>query len=806
MPRYVCVHGHFYQPPRENPWLESIEAQHSAYPYHDWNERINAECYAPNASSRILDARDRIIRIVNNYARISFNFGPTLLAWLADFAPDTYAGVIEADRQSVRRFSGHGSALAQPYNHMIMPLANARDKRTQTLWGLRDFERRFGRAPEGMWLPETAVDLATLEVLAEHGIRFTVLAPHQASAIRLIDSAEWRDVSGGRVDTRRAYVQKLGSGREIAIFFYDGPASRAVAFEDLLRNGERFAQRLLSLFEPSAEGAQLANIATDGETYGHHHRHGDMALAYALHQIDESSGVSLTNYGEFIERNPPEYEVRIAETTSWSCAHGVERWRSNCGCSTGGERGWDQEWRAPLREALDWLRDTLAPLYEAAATELLVDPWAARDDYSDVVRARSRPSMAEYFKRHAARPLSESEQVRVLELLELQRHAMLMFTSCGWFFNDLAGIETVQVLQYAGRSIQLAQQLFGGGIEEEFLQRIGRARSNQPELGDGRRIYETHVRPAMVDLLRVASHYAVSSMLGNGEDERIYCYTVELQHHARRRTHEAGLFVGHAKITSMITLQADVVTFAVLHFGSHNVTGGIRRFRGDSDYALLATELVGAFDQSDTARVVQLLARFPEYTFSLKSLFADRQREILDRLIEAPLVEAETMYRSIYQRDVSLMRFLVDLGQPIPRAFRLAAEYILNVELRRAFDVAQLDLGHANALMEEAAELKIPLDDPLISFTIQRALERLAQEFRERPDDVDTLNDLAQLAAAAKSLPFEIDRWKVQDMFYEMVQNLYPARVDRARAGDADAEQWVQLFSAVGEQLAVAVE
>ncbi|HWV58185.1 MAG TPA: DUF3536 domain-containing protein, partial [Longimicrobiales bacterium] len=399
MDRYVCIHGHFYQPPRENPWLERIELQDSAYPYHDWNERINVECYARNGASRILDARDRIIEIVNNYGRISFDFGPTLLVWLEENDPDTYRSILEADRESQRRFSGHGSAMAQAYNHMILPLANPGDRRTQIYWGIRDFRHRFGREPEGMWLPETAVDLDVLEALVAAGIRFTVLAPHQAKRIRQIGRDEWQDVTGGRIDPSRAYRQYLPSGKHIDLFFYDGPISRAVAFEGLLRNGERFASRLVGAFSHDRDWPQLSHIATDGETYGHHHRHGEMALSYAIRHIESHRLAKLTNYGEYLELYPPTHEVEILENTSWSCAHGVERWRSDCGCSTGGQPGWTQAWRQPLRAALDWLRDTLAPRYAEAAAEVFHDPWGARDRYIDVILDRSRDNVDRFLAR-----------------------------------------------------------------------------------------------------------------------------------------------------------------------------------------------------------------------------------------------------------------------------------------------------------------------------------------------------------------------------------------------------------------------
>lgn len=427
MQRFVCIHGHFYQPPRENPRSGEIEEQPSASPYHDWNERVTAECYAPNASARILDPEGHVVRRLNNYSRISFNFGPTLLAWMEAKAPEVYAAVLAADRESRERFSGHGSALAQPFNHTILPLSTRRDKEIQIRWGLADFRRRFGREPEGVWLPEAAVDLESLDLLAAAGIRFTLLAPGQAK-------------SEGAFDTTLPYRVGLPSGRSIAVFFYDGVLAQAVAFGGILHDGEHFVDRLTRSFREE-QRPQLIHLATDGESYGHHHRFGEMALAYALDQLEGS----LTNYGEFLARFPPEREVGIHENSSWSCAHGVERWRSDCGCHTGGGPGWNQAWRAPLREAFDLLRDELAG--------------------------------------------------KTGETSELERCLQLMYTSCGWFFSDLAGIETIQCLRYAGRAIELAEAQFGPGIEERFLAILETAHSNRAEEGSGRQIYERHVLP-----------------------------------------------------------------------------------------------------------------------------------------------------------------------------------------------------------------------------------------------------------------------------------------------------------------------
>ncbi|MBI3322296.1 MAG: DUF3536 domain-containing protein [Candidatus Omnitrophica bacterium] len=480
MMRFVCIHGHFYQPPRENPWLEEIEAQPSAHPYHDWNERITAECYGPNAWA-------------GNYARISFNFGPTLLSWMERKQPRVYQGILEADRESRQRFSGHGSAIAQAYNHMIMPLANSRDRLTQVVWGVRDFERRFGRKPEGMWLPETAVDTGTLEALAGQGIAYTVLAPHQARRVRQ-PGGEWQDVDGEKVDTTAAYTAPLPSGRRIHLFFYQGPVSRAVSFEGLLREGKQLAHRMEGAFARDKEGPQLVHIATDGENYGHHHHFGEKALSVCLLALEVEGKARLTNYGEFLAAHPPSQEVEIAEKTSWSCSHGIDRWWSDCGCRAGKHPHWNQAWRTPLRNALDWLRDMAAPLYEAGAGGLLKDPWAARDRYIDVVMDRSADSVERFFSEQAAQRLSEPERVAALKLLELQRNAMLMYTSCGWFFDDLAGIEAVQVLQYAARVIQLGEEMFSQPLEPGFLKILSEARSNAHGNPDGRQVWEHSVR------------------------------------------------------------------------------------------------------------------------------------------------------------------------------------------------------------------------------------------------------------------------------------------------------------------------
>ncbi|HSA94168.1 MAG TPA: DUF3536 domain-containing protein [Terriglobales bacterium] len=807
MERYICIHGHFYQPPRENPWLEAIEIQDSAYPYHDWNERITAEAYAPCAVSRILDGEQRIVEIVNNYSRISFNVGPTLLSWMEEKAPEVYQRILTADAESQRHFGGHGSAMAQPYNHMILPLANRRDRQTQIRWGLADFRRRFGREPEGMWLPETAVDLETLDLLAEQGIAFTVLSPHQAQRVRPLGTDIWQEVGQGSVDPSHAYRVLLSSGRSIAVFFYDGPISRAVAFEKLLSKGENLAWRLLAAFSDERTSPQLVHIATDGETYGHHHPHGDMALAYALHSVETSGQARLTNYSEFLERHPPTHEAQIFENSSWSCAHGVERWRSDCGCNSG-RTGWNQQWRAPLRAALDWLRDELAEPFEEAARNLLRDPWAARDGYIEVLLDRSRENTAQFLARHSTRELTPEQKTRALKLLELQRHAMLMYTSCGWFFDELSGIETVQVMQYAGRAVQLAEELFGDHVEEQFLRRLECAKSNLSEHGDGRQVYEKWVKPAIVDLQKVGAHYAVSSLFENyGESTRTYCYAVERQDYRLFTAGKTRLALGRARVTSEIHWEAEDLTFGVLHLGDQNVSGGVRGYRGEEAYRELVDGAVEAFEHGEVQEVSRIVDRsFGLGTYTLKLLFRDEQHKILRIILGHGLRDAEAAYRHVYENYASLMAFVSTLGMAQPRRFALAGEFTLNADLESALSRERLDRAHVQALLDAVRRTGIPLHSAALEFALRRNLEAIARRFREQPQEVERLAALDDAVDLAQSLPFEVNLWLAQNLYYEVMRETYPTLRDRAEAGDEDARPWVERFRGLGERLRIRVD
>ncbi|HEV3472085.1 MAG TPA: DUF3536 domain-containing protein [Actinomycetota bacterium] len=471
----IVVHGHFYQPPREDPWTGQIDPQPTAAPFHDWNERVHAESYLNNVFADLETEAGEVV--VNNFERLSFNVGPTLMSWMEKMHPRTYARILHADSKSIERL-GRGNAIAQSFHHTILPLSNMRDVRTEVRWGLADFRYRFSRDAEGIWLPETAVNDDVLGILIEEGVAFTILAPYQAGAWRR-PGEDWVDVPTNGIDTRVAYryLHPDGSGRSLSLFFYDGDIAKAIAFENAMVSAEGFIDMFASHWE---DDAHLIHAATDGETYGHHQKFGEIGLAYALFVAAEQRGVEVTNYSAYLEKHPAELEAKLAagEGTSWSCAHGVARWKEDCGCVTGGEPGWDQRWRAPLRGGLDIIRVACEEVFERLGASLFNDPWAARDDYVDVVLGAG--SFDDFLAAHAARPVDDAARSQAQNLLELQRNSMSMFTSCGWFFSDVAGIESVQVLRYAARTLDLLDALGQPSPKDEAMAILAKAKSNQP--------------------------------------------------------------------------------------------------------------------------------------------------------------------------------------------------------------------------------------------------------------------------------------------------------------------------------------
>ncbi|MDO8872875.1 MAG: DUF3536 domain-containing protein [Methanoregula sp.] len=831
MSRFVCIHGHFYQPPRENPWLEEVETEDSAYPYHDWNERITAECYAPNAASRILDKDKKIIDIVNNYAKISFNFGPTLLTWLEQNNKEVYLAILKADKESMNRFSGHGSAIAQVYNHIIMPLANSRDKRSQVIWGIKDFISRFGRDPEGMWLPETAVDLETLEILAEQKIKFTILSSKQASRIKPVNDTQWTDVSRGGIDSSMPYLCRLPSGESIAIFFYDEAISQEIAFSNLLENGEVFANRMIRYFSQNQKQSGLLTIASDGETFGHHHRFGDMALAYALYLIESRNLARITIYGEYLSKNPPTHQVEIIENTSWSCIHGVERWRDDCGCCTTGSIAQmtasnpfvhsaardgpvavkscslvsRQKWRRPLREAMDWLRQTLVSLFDDRMSQFLTDPWQARDDYIDIILDRSFQNIELFFSKHAIRTLSDKEKVEVLKLLEISRNGMLMYTSCGWFFDDISGIESVQVLRYACRAMQLVREVAGVDPEPDFIYILKKAPSNVPEYKDGAQVYRNFVQTSVVDLSRVGFHHALSSLIVNSPEKiRIKNYTLKNEEYNKTESGDLKLAIGKVFLYSDITWEKNTLMFAVLHLGNHNFMGGATEFSDDKTYVAMRDELRDGFSKSDIPRMIlSLKDHYGSRFYSLWDLFRDGQRKVLYSILNSTLADMESAFRHIYNQFLPLLHAMKEMQIPPPKVLEDPVWYIINLDLKRVLSDSNPDTQRLAVLVDEMTRGKFEPDTETLNFTASLVITNLMQSLFENPDDLILMEKITTVFKLLSPLSLKYNLWESQNDYFFIGRKKAAAMQALSGSGDTHARQWMKLFEDLGGNLGV---
>lgn len=797
MNRYICIHGHFYQPPRENAWLEVIEVQDSAHPYHDWNERISAECYAPNTASRLLNSKGVIKNIINNYSRISFNFGATLLSWMEHNDRETYESILQADIESATRFSGHGSALAQVYNHIIMPLANARDKETQIIWGIKDFLHRFKRYPEGMWLAETAVDTESLELLAKHNIKFTILAPRQAKSFRKIGTARWELVKESNFNTRIPYWCHLPSGKVIAVFFYDGGLSQSVAFNGLLFDGKKFAHALMDAFDSTDESPQLVHIATDGETYGHHHKHGDMALAYCLDYIDRHKHSNLTNYGEYLEKVGSVYEIEIHENSSWSCVHGVERWRADCGCNTGGNAGWTQRWRKPLRDSLNWLRDHLAKLYSFEGALILKDPWAARNDYIEIILNREEANIDRFIKLHCA---VEVQRNQVFRLLEMQRHAMLMFTSCGWFFDEISGIETTQILQYACRAIQLGSQVSDANLEADFIRMLAEAPSNFPTLKTGAEIYKRYVAPAKTNLQRVGMHYAVASLFEEDPDSfPVFNYTTQNEFFVRKEAGEQRLVLGITKVKSNVTCTEKKFAFCVLYMGKHNIIGNISVEMQVDKFHSMQTRIVSSFQEGRLGDVIGLMQTyFGPDKYTLWQLFKDEKRKVLEMITRRSLEELEYSLRRVYDHDFPLVVALGANEVPIPNAYRTSFEYILNADLLKWFNAERINTKELERIIGELERWKLKIEDP--DKVARLAGERIHHELKlisAEQGNVKRLERLNRVFPLLRKFNLNPNLNKSQNLYF---------LIFRQNINDGNPPAWIDQFNLLGDNLGVKVE
>ena len=796
---FLTIHGHFYQPPRENPWLEAVELQPSALPCHDWNERVNNECYAPNSVSRIVNSKNEILNIVNNYKNMSFNFGPTLLSWMEVFAPLAYERIIKADIKSVEEHNGHGNAIAQVYNHIIMPLANELDKQTQVKWGIRDFEYRFGRKPEGIWLAETAVDDDTLRVLVENDIKFTILSPFQAKSIRKQGETNWNDVSWGNIDPARSYRYYIKSapGKFIDLFFYDGAISKSVAFDELLTDGNKFVRRLKDGVSYDRNYPQLINIATDGESYGHHTKFGDMALAYALSMKAQEAGFKITNYGEYLEKYASNWEVDIKDVSSWSCFHGVGRWCEDCGCSTGGHPGWNQEWRRPLRDAMDYLRDEVIPICQKQGKKYFKDFLKARYAYIDVILDRSELSVKKFQDTHFIEGLDDISKVRAMELLEIQRQAMLMYTSCGWFFCEISGIETTQIMKYAARVIQLAKNFTKKDLESTYLEILSKAKSNYPELGNGKDIYEKYVKPSVVTLKQIVCLWAISSLYQETEeDEDVYCYTIHKNSYKRVKKGDSQLVVGHVELRSKITLEHSDMMFALVQFSGGDFHCAIIDY--SEDYESIEKNLTRTFMLSPLTEIIREIDNyFGKTYFTLKDIFIEERRKILQILLQDKLSAFARNYEEMYEDGKSSILHLQALGLDIPEEFKISAQYTLARQFNELFidNNGYVDsevIQSAADIDFEAKRLGIKIDKTETSKFFARKLvqsiNRLVYSLEYQQADVTI-----ELLDAINKLDLDRNLSEAQNIFYSKIVTKFDKLI-LSMSRQSDRELLLMLF------------
>lgn len=832
---HICVHGHFYQPPRENPYLDSIERQPSAEPFHDWNERIHHECYRPNAFARILNERGEVVRIVNTFEYISFNIGPTLMSWLERHDLATYQRILEADRNSAARLNGHGNAIAQVYNHMILPLANQRDQVTQIRWGKADFRSRFGRDPEGMWLAETAIDETTLTALVDEGIRFTILAPSQVKRCRSLTSenqatTEWQDVSNEQIDTTRPYrcFLKDGSGRYLDLFFYDGPISRDMGFSDVLSWSRNFVGRMGQAIRGDHRPSQLISVATDGETFGHHRHDAEKTLAYAITTEFPRCGWTVTNYAHYLSLHPPTWEAELKPVTAWSCAHGVDRWQEDCGCGGGG--GWHQRWRRPLRDALDWLRDELIAVYDSVGARYFTQPWEARDNYIHVIRDRSSESVNRFLTAHQTHPLSAAERVDALRLLEMQRHALLMYTSCGWFFEELSRPEGTQILRYASRALELAGEVSGIHLEDDFMARLAQAPSNLDAFQDGAGVYRHQVSPSRISLEQVAAHYAISSLFTTyHREQRIYCYTIQQDDYRLQRMGSLTLAVGRISLTSEITHEKTDLAFAVLHLGGWDFHCCIQRFTSRLLYAQAKECVFKALTQASSAQAILAINRtFGDRAYSLQDLFAEDRHRIMQWLSQETLNRLNLLYTQVYRDNYGVLMAFHRDQLPVPQELQVAAEIALSYRATnsiRALEQETSDpevnplhvgmnhLGEMEAIAREArhfrCQLKVPTGKHTLEQLIQRCLWNLLQQFNDETSATD-IEWLIRLIQLGRDLGWNLCLDQAQELYYHYLQTLVPVidwqQSDKAQsvAGSYHAVPCTQLpLSAVRQLMAL---
>ena len=825
--QYVTIHGHFYQPPRENPWTEAIERQESAAPFHDWNVRIASECYTPNAFSRILDHEFRIKDIVNNYQKISFNYGPTLLSWLQEKANDTYQAILHADKKSVELYSGHGNAIAQGYNHIILPLANARDKFTQINWGMTDFEFRFQRKSESIWLPETAVNYATLDLLANFSFKYIILSPYQANRVQPLNPTrqdQWLDVAAGNINTRQPYrcylINSKGNkdkSRYIDIFFYHGELSRGVGFEHYLRDSKKFAAQIQKAFNPTSQKNQLVSVCTDGESYGHHEPFGDMGLAHLLHIEAEKRGMQVTNYGEFLENNPPQWEVELkqgpnGEGTAWSCFHGVGRWYRDCGCHTGGPLEWNQKWRFHLREALNQLRDDLIYLFEEEATSCLKDGWEAREDYIQIILQREPKTIQDFLDRHTLGPLDDRKKVNILNLMEMQRHAMLMYTSCGWFFNDISGLETVQILRYAGQAIEIARYFGNDELEKKFLSRLKYAKSNMPEYKNGAKIYETRVKPSIVNFPKVVNHYAIlSSVKQFKATQSIYHFNITRLDKTDVTSNQRSCTIGRVQVTSGITQESRQYVYLLSKADNLRFACHVKPLQNGKKYDQLKSDVLNVAYEKRQHFNRYLQEYWGEFQFSLKDVLFDAREDFFQIIFNDRAENFHQAFSKLYEDNKDLLYTMKEIGIPIPNELKIPAETILSAQLIHEIEKSHQDFDSkfykiALGIVEKADRFGFQLNKEVPEKIFNQILEKRIKQLYQNPE-FQNCREINEILEITRNLRIRINETLLQNFTFAILKEKLPKLIDDIIANNTldDRFQLATSLIQMGFQLNFAV-
>ncbi len=774
MSKFFVLHGHFYQPPREDPWWMSISRQDSAYPNHDWNDKIYWECYLPNATARIFDRDSKIIQMVNNYSYINFDFGPTLFLWLREKHPDFIRLIKEADLKSMERNNGHGNAIAQPFNHMIMPLASDRDKDTQLFWGLRFFESVFNRKSEGIWLPEAACNYATLKHLKNHNIKYIILAPNQVEKVRKIGKKEWQDVSDGSVDVGLSYRIFLDKDKNdyIDCFFYQGDISHAISFQHIMHSAQSCAKRISSSYSANS----FLSLATDGETFGHHHPFSEMCLAYLMKYELSSEKIEPINYGKFLEDNPPKHEAFIKEGegglgTSWSCSHGVRRWYDDCGCKTVNKPGWNQSWRKPLRDSLDWLSEELDKIFVSIGSEVLNNPWEARNDFIEIIIEPSDKSLEEFIGKHC-KDIERASSA--LKLLDMEHMRMLYYTSCGWFFDEISGIEPVQNLNYAARAIQLAREISGVDLEEVFLERLKLAKSNLDEFKDGRGVYERFVKPKIQSWDNYLSSYLIRNSFFETSSD-FYKFKIE-EHDKQKITQgDSELEFGAITIKDNISLDESKKIYIVLKKREDDRECFLRDFEDDV-YKEIKDRFQDGIWISDKKRLKELLNNFfSDRCYRVKDIYPTEQERILGEIFRDKKDHIFNILGDIWDNNVELMEEYRDIGLLLPYEMHLLGASIIHNQIKEILELFKntRDLKKIDQLKNlfiKIDKMRLDMDMDEVGRIVTDIASEISEEILKNPN-TENVTILKNFHKEMLNLKIDYYRYIVQNNITTLVRN-----------------------------------